>query len=370
MKFTVVSGELLKALSKIAGVVPAKSSMPILENILFELKENKLTLSATDIELYSSVSIEVSGSEDGSITVPAKRLMDTVRALPDTSVVFHADTESNKIMMITETGEYNITGVAGEEFPKYPEISESKDLTLDSALLKGAIQKTIFAVSKDELRPSLMGVLFRFREDSLIAVSTDGHRLVKLETSTFSSPVEKDIIIPAKALAALLKLTGSGEIQISMSESYIRFSSGSSVLASRVIDETYPNYESVIPKENNFEMIISREQLLQALRRVSLYANTTTHQIRFAMRENSLTVSAEDVDQGSQAKENIACSYTNDALDIGFNANYINDVLAHIDNDNVRFRFSSPTKAGIIEPEEQSKEASILMLTMPLRLNN
>jgi DNA polymerase III subunit beta len=370
MKLTVVSGELLKGLTKIIGVVPAKSSMPILENVLFHLNGQELTLSATDLELYSSVTISVGGTEDGTITVPAKRLMDTVRALPDTSLVFHADMDSNKITMITETGEYNITGVPGEEFPAHPKISENKKLVVDGTILKNAIQKTIFSVSKDELRPSLMGVLFKFGGDTLTAVSTDGHRLVKFQKFSFSSPVDADVIIPAKALAALLKLTETDSIEISMSESYIRFKSGTSVLASRVIDETYPNYESVIPKDNNFEMVISRDQLLQALRRVSLYANTTTHQIRFAIRENNLTVSAEDIDQGSQAKENIACSYTNEGLDIGFNANYINDVLSHIDADNVRFRFGSPTKAGIIEPEEQSKEAALLMLTMPLRLNN
>jgi len=370
MKFTVVSSELLKALSKIIGVVPAKSSMPILENVLFDLKGNELSLSATDIELYSSASIAVNGSEDGSITVPAKRLMDTVRALPDTSLVFHADLESSKITMITETGEYNITGVSADEFPKFPEISEDKNTSLDGDILRYAVNKTIFSVSKDELRPSLMGVLFRFREGSLTAVSTDGHRLVKFESTSVTLPVEADVIIPAKALSALMKLSESGEIQISMSESYIRFTSGASVLASRVIDETYPNYESVIPKDNNLEMVISREQLLQALRRVSLYANSTTHQIRFALRENNLTVSAEDVDQGSQAKENIACSYKEEDMDIGFNANYINDVLSHIDNDNVCFRFSGPTKAGIVEPEEQSKDNLLLMLTMPLRLNN
>ncbi len=370
MKFTVLSSELQKALTKIIGVVPAKSSMPILENILFELEGKNLTLSATDLELYSSVTLEVSGSENGSITVPAKRLADTMRALPDTSLVFHADPESNKITMITETGEYNITGVPGEEFPKYPEISESKIMNIDSGILKNAIHKTMFAVSKDELRPSLMGVLFRFKGDILTAVSTDGHRLVKYEKQSLSSPVETDVIIPAKALAALLKLTEDGDIAIAMNESYIRFTSGSSVLASRIIDETYPNYESVIPQDNNFNMVISREQLQQALRRVSLYANTTTHQIRFTLRENNLTVSAEDIDQGSQAKENIPCSYTSEDLDIGFNATYVNDVLSHIDSDNVRFRFSSPTKAGIIEPEEQSDNESLLMLTMPLRLNN
>lgn len=370
MKFTVLSSDLQKALSKIIGVVPAKSSMPILENIFFMLDGKNLMLSATDLELYSSVTLEVNGSEDGSITVPAKRLADTMRALPDTSLVFHADMESNKITLITETGEYNITGVAGEEFPKYPEISESKSTTIDGSILRNAINKTMFAVSKDELRPSLMGVLFRFREDSLTAVSTDGHRLAKYEKHSLPSPVETDVIIPAKALAALLKLTESGEIKIAMNESHVRFTSGSSVLASRVIDETYPNYESVIPQDNNLNMIISREQLLQALRRVSLYANMTTHQIRFSLRENSLTVSAEDIDQGSQAKENIPCSYTGDELEIGYNATYMNDVLTHIDKDNVRFRFSSPTKAGIIEPEEQSEDESLIMLTMPLRLNN
>jgi DNA polymerase III subunit beta len=370
MKFTVVSGDILKSLGKIIGVVPAKSTMPILENILFELKGKKLTISATDLELHSSVIVEVNGSEDGSITVPAKRLMDTIRALPDTSLVFHADAESNKITMITETGEYNITGVGGDEFPKYPKIEGNKSLLIDTSILKSAIQKTIFAVSRDELRPSLMGVLLRFTGESLIAVSTDGHRLVKFEKTSFVSPVTADVIVPAKALAVLQKMTENGDIKVSMDEAYICFEAGSSVLASRIIDETYPNYESVIPKDNTHEMVISRDQLLQVLRRVSLYANTTTHQIRFALRENNLTVSAEDADQGSQAKENIVCSYTSEGMDIGFNAHYINDVLSHIDKDNVRFRFSTPTKAGIVEPEEQDTNSALLMLTMPLRLNN
>lgn len=370
MKFTVNSSDLLKALNKIIGVVPTKSSMPILEHILFSLDGKKLTLFATDLELYSNVSIDVSASEDGSITVPAKRVLDTLRALPETSLVFHADPESNKITMITETGEYNITGISGDEFPKYPDIPESKALSISTDVLRNAIQKTIFAVSKDELRPSLMGVLFRFEADALTVVSTDGHRLVKFQRRAHPSPVTGDVIVPAKALGALLKLVEDGDVKVAMNESYIRFESGSSMLASRVIDETYPNYESVIPRDNKHEMIISREQLLHALKRVSLYANTTTHQVRFTLRENNLTVSAEDIDLGSKARENIPCSYASESMDIGFNASYIHDVLTHIDNDNVRFRFSTPTRAGIIEPEEQGETESILMLTMPLRLNN
>jgi DNA polymerase III subunit beta len=370
MKFIAVSSDLLKGLTKVIGVVPTKSTMPILENILFELQGKQLKLSATDIELYTSVTINVNGSEDGSITVPAKRLMDTIRALPDTSLVFHAETESNKITMITETGEYNITGVPSDEFPKYPEINESQTVTLPIDVLKRAIHKTIFAVSKDELRPSLMGVLFRIRKDYLTAVSTDGHRLVKYEHAKFNAQVETDIIIPAKALNVLSKLTDGEEATLSMSNTYVKFTIGASVLASRVIAETYPNYESVIPKDNNQELVISRDQLLSAIRRVSLYANNTTHQVRFSLRENNLTISAEDADAGSQAKENITCSYNNDNLDIGFNANYLDDVLVHIDNDNVRFRFSTPTRAGIIEPEQQHMDDMLLMLTMPLRLNN
>jgi DNA polymerase III subunit beta len=370
MKFIAVSSDLLKGLTKVIGVVPTKSTMPILENILFELQGKNLKLSATDIELYTTVALDVNGSEDGSITVPAKRLMDTVRALPDTSLVFHADTESNKITMITETGEYNITGFPSEEFPKYPDISESRTISLPTDVLKRAIQKTIFAVSKDELRPSLMGVLFQIRKESLTTVSTDGHRLARFEHGKFSSPIETDVIIPAKALGVLAKLTDGEEVSLTLGTSYIKFTLGPSVLASRVIAETYPNYESVIPKDNNQELVISRDQLLSAIRRVSLYANTTTHQVRFSLRENSLTVSAEDADAGSQAKENIACSYNNDDLDIGFNANYLDDVLVHIDNDTVRFRFGTPTRAGIIEPEHQNVDNTLLMLTMPLRLNN
>ncbi len=370
MKFIAVSGDLLKGLSKIIGVVPTKSTMPILENILFELDNKNLKISATDIELYSSIQLEVNGSEDGNITVPAKRLMDTLRALPDTSLVFHADLDSNKVTMITETGEYNITGVTSEEFPKYPDINESKSFQISSDVLRRAIHKTSFAVSRDELRPSLMGVLFRIREENLTTVSTDGHRLVKYDHGSFTSSIAADVIIPAKALAVLSKITDGDVVNVSLGGSYVRFTTGSTVLASRVIDETYPNFESVIPKENNNELVISREQLLSAIRRVSLYANNTTHQVRFSVRTNSLTVSAEDADAGSQAKENIACSYNNSDLDIGFNGNYIDDVLAHIDHDNVRFRFGTPTKAGIVEPEVQQGDDSLLMLTMPLRLNN
>ncbi|MFQ5797113.1 MAG: DNA polymerase III subunit beta, partial [Bacteroidota bacterium] len=298
MKFTVSSTELQKALSKTSGVVPSKSTLPILENLLLELEGDELKITATDLELSLSVTTKLKGIEDGKIAVPARRVLETVRALPETQVTLSAD-PSNKVTIVTETGEYRLTGESSEEFPSVPQIKGDEQITLPAEILRRMISKTLFAVSTDELRPAMMGVLFQMKRDELCAVSTDGHRLVKL--SQRKSPLkkgEKDIVIPGKALSIIAKSSDESAYTVFLDDSHVMFRFGNTTLISRLIEEKYPNYESVIPKDNDKRMVINRNDMLASVRRVSLYSSLTTHQVRLSLKKNELKLSAEDIDFG------------------------------------------------------------------------
>ncbi len=370
MKFSVNSNELQRALNKISGVVPSKSTLPILENFLLTLSKNTLHAVATDLEISMSATVDVRGTEDGSLAVPARRVMDTIRALPDTQIVFHADQASNKVKMITESGEYNLVGESSKDFPATPEFKAENEIAMDGAVLSGLINRTIFSVSTDELRPAMTGVLLQLRATELRAVATDGHRLVRVVYSSFKDAnPEKDIIIPSKAFMLVSKMTEDETCVISVSSTHARFAFKNVTLTSRLIGENYPNYETVIPLDNEKKMIVNRHALLAAVRRVSLYSNSSTHQVRFSMRKNELRLAAEDVDFGGEAKERINCTFEADDLEIGFNAHYVVDILSHIESDDVLFKFSSPVRAAIVMPTVKRENEEILMLVMPMRLN-
>ncbi|MEE9225227.1 MAG: DNA polymerase III subunit beta [Bacteroidota bacterium] len=369
MKFTVSSTELQKALSKTSGVVPSKSTLPILENLLLELEGDELKITATDLELSLSVTTKVKGIEDGKIAVPARRVVETVRALPETQVTLTAD-PSNKVTIVTETGEYRLTGESSEEFPSVPQIKGDEQITLPAEILRRMISKTVFAVSTDELRPAMMGVLFQMKKDELCAVSTDGHRLVKL--SQRKSPLkngEKDIVIPGKALSIIAKSSDESAFTVFLNDSHVMFRFGNTTLISRLIEEKYPNYESVIPKDNDKRMVINRNDMLASVRRVSLYSSLTTHQVRLSLKKNELKLSAEDIDFGGEAREVMMCQYDYEPLEIGFNAAYLVDVLSHIDTDEALFLFSESTRAALVQPGSQREQEEFLMLVMPVRLN-
>jgi len=370
MKFTVASNDLQKVLTRIIGVVPSKSTLPILENILFDLKKNTLRLSATDLEVSMSATMEVKGTEEGSITVPAKRLMETIRALTDVSLVFAADLSSNKIKMITESGEYTLMGESSEEFPSLPQFKGENQIKIDGAQLRRIIGRTNFSVSTDELRPAMTGVLFQVDEKELRAVATDGHRLVRFRYMGLKDvKLKKDIIIPAKALSLVAKTSEDAESQITLDSSHAQFSFGTTVLTSRLIEENYPNYESVIPLDNEKTVVVNRDLLLNSVRRVSLYSSTTTHQIRFSVKKGEMKIAAEDIDFGGEAREKIHCKYDGDELEIGFNSTYVIDILSHVDAEEVTFKLSTPVRAAIVSPTSQKENEDILMLVMPVRLN-
>lgn len=370
MKFSVSSSEMQKSLGSIVGVIPSKSTLPILENFLFELSEDTLKITATDLDVTTTVRMKVSGNGEAKIAVPAKKLLDTVRALPSTSISFSIDADANKIEMKTDNGEYKLTGESSENYPTIPTIKKSNEFTINNETFRRLINKTTFAVSADELRPAMMGILMQMKKKEVCAVATDGHRLVRLTSNTFSADKsEFDVVIPAKALNTVAKCLEGDSSSISFDDGHVMFNLGNVTLTSRLIEEKYPNYESVIPLDNDKRLVVDKNQLLSSVRRTSLYASTTTHQVRFSLKKNQVTVSAEDVDFGSEAKETLQCDYAYEVMEIGFNSAYIMDILSHIDTDEVEFSFSTATRAAVVKPATQHEGEELLMLVMPVRLN-
>ena len=370
MTFSVPSSDLQKVLSNISGVIPTRSPLPILENFLFELSGGNLIITATDLEISMQVSLKIQGSREGKIAVPAKRLFETIRALPETTIEFKVDLASNKITMQTTNGEYKLTGESAENYPSMPIFKGKDEINVTSETLRRLISKTIFAVSSDELRPAMMGVLFQIKKSEIKAAATDGHRLVRLSNSAITSgQVERDVIVPAKALNLVLKSISDTDTNVAFNETHAMFSLGDTILMSRMIDEKYPNYESVIPLDNEKKLVVNNAQLLSSVKRISLYASLTTHQVRLSLRKGSLAISAEDIDFGSEAKETLECEYSAEPMEIGFNSSYLIEVLSHIDTDQVMFLLSTPTRAGIVKPMTQREGENLLMLVMPVRLN-
>lgn len=373
MKFTASSAELQKALTVVGGAVPSKSTLPILECILFEQDGEMLCLSATDLEISIVQRIPVRFESNGTggsrrVAVPAKRLLDTLRALPDLPIQFASDDDFH-VTLRTDQGVYKMVGHDGADYPALPELSGERQIRTEGALLRRAIQKTSFAVSKDALRPAMMGIYFQIQKDQGRAVATDGHRLVKLTLDEMTSDEPFNFIVPEKAMTLAGRVATDEACTVMVDEGYVGFDFGHSRVLARLIDETYPNYEAVIPVENDRRMIVNRDAMLAAVKRVGLYSSSMTNQIRLSVNRDRVEISAEDIERSSEARETVLCEYNSEAMVIGFNSVYLNEVLSHIDADEVVFEFSSPNRAGVVTPQEQSEGEEMLMLIMPVMLN-
>ncbi|AXJ00338.1 DNA polymerase III, beta subunit [Cyclonatronum proteinivorum] len=368
MKFNVSSGELVKSLSAVAGAVPAKATMPILEMVLFESEDGKLKLSATDLEVtiveYVSAEIE----EEGSVAVPARRLLDALRALPDIPVSFMIDDRFN-VVFKTDKGQYRLAGEDGNEFPETPSLTEAVDIETSTGIIRDAIMKTSFAVSTDDLRPAMMGVYFQIGTEQSKVVATDGHRLVKLTLSELKADYEINFIVPDKALNLTSKSLDELECVVSVTDQHVSFKSGNTQIIARLINQQYPNYETVIPRDNDKNMIVGKDELLATVKRVSIFSSSTSKQIRLRLEADELNIKAEDIDMSSEAEERLAAEYADEPLEIGFNARYLADVISNVNDSEVKFEFSTPNRAGIVKPASQEEGKDILMLVMPVMLN-
>ena len=369
MEFKVNSKVLEKLLSKIIPAVPTRTPMPILENFLFDIKDGAMTVCATDLEIALRSSINVAADENITMVIPARLLFDIIRSLPETQI--HFETQSNqKIRLTTDNGVYTISYSSHEDFPAIPFVSEEKEFVINGADLKKCIDKTSFAMSKEDMRPAMTGTLFEFTEDGLRFVTTDGHRLVKYINKTIKSKNEEQYIVPERAISVLAKQLGEVDVKMYLSKTNISFHIGDLEFISRLIGEKYPSYNSVIPMENENMMKVKTGDLLSAIKRMMLFSSSNSKQVKFSINKNSLEVSAEDIDHGSNAKENIYCEYSGEPMDIGFNTAYVNDVLSHLDDEEIIFKLHSPTKACIIESTIEKENEDLMMLLMPVRLNN
>ena len=371
MRFKANRDDFYKSIQNIIGVVPVKTTVPILSNILVELEGSTLTLTGTDLEVSISTKVEVQGEENGAAAIPAKILHEILRELPDIPLELSCD-EDLKITLNTEKGFYRLSGEPKEDFPRISIDKSGVSFGIDSERFSSMINRALFAVSTDELRTTLMGVYLKITDKNLRLVTTDGHRLVRIDYKDFESPeFQSETIIPTKALNLLLKnQQNTKEIVVRVSDDHIVFELGNTVIYSKCIEGQFPNYERVIPTDNDKKVVVDRELISQSVRRVSIFSNSITHQIRLSISNNQLSVKSEDIEFGGEARESIAVEYSGDSLEIGYNANYLLDILRHLETEEIVFDIKDSISAGTISPTSQREDEEILMLLMPIRLND
>lgn len=372
MKFIVSSSALLKQLSAINGVITTNPVVPILENFLFEIEDGQLTVTASDLQTSMITSLEVEAKESGSIAVPAKILLETLKNLPEQPVTFSIDKETYSVEIISDNGRYKLSGENATDFPKVPSVTDGYNVDIASDVLGKAISNTIFATSNDELRPAMTGVYVSLNDTNTTFVATDGHRLIRYRRVDVVSDMDNSMIIPRKALN-LLKATLPGEntavnVEYNVSNAYFKFNQIQMIC--RLIDERFPDYENVIPVDNPNRVIIDRLELLSSLRRIAIYANRTTHQVRLKITGSELLISAEDLDFSNEASERLSCEHDGEDIEIGFNARFLLEMLGNIVSKEVSIQLSAPNRAGLILPNESDENEDILMLVMPVMLNN
>ena len=374
MKFIVSSDQLLKSLQSISGVLNTSNTLPILDNFLFDIKAGELTISGSDLETTMITKLEITSKEEGIIAIPARLLLDTLKTFPETPLTFTVNTENHGIEISSESGRYKLSGLDGAEFPKAPELDASASVSLTADLLSRAIIKTLFAAGNDDLRPVMSGVLFELHEDHLTFVATDAHKLVRYMRSDAKASAGANFIMPKKPLTLLKNVLineDEEEVKLEYTETNARFSFGNITLICRLIDGRYPNYDSVIPKENPNKMTISRQALLTSIKRVSIFSNKTTHQVKLKIAGNELQVSAEDMDFANEAVERLTCSYQGEDMEIGFNSRFLAEMLTNQESEDIVLEMSQPNRAGIVLPAEKIiDEEDTLMLVMPVMLNS
>ena len=372
MKFIVSSNYLLKQLQVLGGVINNSNTLPILDNFLFELKHSKLTVSASDLESTMASTLEVESDSEGSVAIPAKLLLETLKTFPEQPLTFVIE-DNNTIEISSNHGKYALAYSSSDEFPKSISLDNPSTTVVVADVLATAISKTIFAAGNDDLRPVMSGVFFQFSTESLTFVATDAHKLVKYSRTDVKANETAEFIMPKKPLN-LLKgiLAGSDDnVSIEYNDSNAKFSFENSVLICRLIDGKYPNYEAVIPKENPNHLTISRNQFLNSVKRVSIFSNKTTHQIRLKIAGAELNISAEDIDYSNKAEERLTCDYQGDDMQIGFNSRFLTEMLSHLNADDVQLEMSMPNRAGILTPVDGLELGeTVTMLVMPVMLNS
>lgn len=375
MKFIVSSTTLLRSLQKISGVLSTSSTLPILEDFLFELTDDQLKITASDLETTISVVLKTDMSENpGVVAIPAKMLLDIMKTFPELPVTISVNMENMGIELIAGEGKYKLVGHRSDEFPQVPELGETSKMPLTASLLVNAFNKTLFAAGNDELRPVMSGVLCEVTENYLTFVATDAHKLVRYRRADVHPNMNASFILPKKPLNHLKNIMPDDdkvEVKLEYNDTNAMMTFDDITLICRLIDGKYPNYEAVIPTKNPFKLTVDRKILLNSLRRVAIFGSKSTHQIRFKISGKELVLTAEDIDFSSEAKERLTCSYEGEDIEIGFNSKFMQDMLNTLETENVVIEMSAPNRAGILIPETADDDPEdILMLIMPVMLTS
>lgn len=368
MRFTIAREKLQDALNAVTASVPAKTTLPVLANILVETTERGIRLSGTDLDMAVSTEVVADVDDQGAITIPAKKLAEIVRELPSAPVKLSAAGEQ-KVTLECSRSRFRLLGLPRDEFPSFPAVKFSGSWRIKSGELQKLIGHTAFAASTEESRPILNGVLWELRPEGMRMVATNGHRLAKMEVPVGSAGVPAgDLIVPPKALEQIRRLfPAEEELEVARGENHLGFRSPFTAVYTRLIEGPYPNYEQVIPRDNDKVALADKNALTQTLKRMSVVASDQTHRIRMSFNAGILRFSVQTPDLG-EAQDELPINYEGDPLDIGFNASYLLEILRYMPTDEVRMTFRAPERAATVEPVGWDEDTKYVCLIMPLRL--
>lgn len=375
MKFVVSSTELLSHLAAISKVINSKNTLPILDNYLFLLEENRLTVTASDLESTLITSLELENtSGTGTVAVPAKLMNETLKEFPEQPLTFQIDPETYAIDIYSQNGKFSIVGQNGDDFPQQPMLNEavSSEVNVGHEVLLNGINKTLFATADDELRPVMNGIFIELSTDDMKFVASDAHKLVRYKR--FDAKAEKDasFILPKKPAALLKSLLPKEDfdVKLEFDDKNAFFTLSNYKLICRLVEGNYPSYNSVIPHNNPNKLTIDRVEFYNTVRRVSVFSNQASNLVRLKLTENQLVVSAQDIDFSISAVERLNCQYEGDEMEIGFKSTFLQEILSNLSATDVRVELSDPTRAGLLLPaENENEDEDVLMLLMPMMIN-
>ena len=374
MKFNVSSSKLFSQLQAVSRVINSKNALPILDDVLFDLSGNELKLTASDGETTIRTSVEVDGVEGtGKVASAAKLLLETLKEFSEQPLAFTIDENNFAVSMVSQNGTYSFVGVNGNEYPEMPETeAEAQTLSLPANVLQSAIEKTIFCTADDDLRPVMNGIFFDIAADKVTMVATDAHRLVRYTNTGVAAGVTASFILPKKPAGLLKNLLAKEEsdVKVTFGAKNARFEFANTIIVCRQIEGRFPNYNAVIPQANQNIVTIDRQTMINACKRVAVFANNGTAQLRLALSENQIKISAQDIDFSTSAEETISCDYNGMPMAIGFKAPFLIDLLSSIASADVQLKLADPARAGLILPAENEENEDVLMLLMPMLLND
>ena len=374
MKFNVSSSKLFSQLQAVSRVINNKNALPILDDVLFDLVGNELRLTASDGETTIRTSIEVENVEGtGKVASAAKLLLETLKEFSEQPLAFTIDENNFAVNMVSQNGTYSFVGVNGNEYPEMPNTeADARQILLPANVLQNAIEKTIFCTADDDLRPVMNGIFFDIAEDKVTMVATDAHRLVRYSNTGVQAGTAASFILPKKPASLLKNLLAKADedVKVTFGAKNARFEFGSTIVVCRQIEGRFPNYNAVIPQGNQNIVTVDRQTIINACKRVAVFANNGTAQLRLALSENQIKISAQDIEFSTSAEETISCDYNGTPMAIGFKAPFLIDLLSSIASADVQLKLADPARAGLILPVENEENEDVLMLLMPMLLND